>query len=683
MWRNVKTGRGATILLAFLFILLPVMMVPSAIDPDLNPRIIAVSLFCLISLIIFGRRTVHLPDSFRKVGATSFALLIIALFSVISSVNSGEALAEWLRICMLYLFLLVSVIFFQKNDLNILTLVRFISLAVFIFCAFAILQTIPIIESVLANKKFNISSSLASSLSNKNFFSEVLVLLTPAVFYAIINDDKRYRLLHILAFILAVLYIILLTSVACWVALFVSLIIVCFVFLTNRNSDTFVLKKSTAITLTATTFILLTIGYIVFEKVPVAKGLKFKAEMIAKYISDPALLEQNVTSNNNSVFDRLLMIKNSLHMIKDHPITGVGMNNWKLFYTSYGVGGTEVINSGAMNFEHPHNDYLLIFAEQGVIGLLAYLLFIYFVIKVWRIKWKTTPSTDRDFLLVILFVIISFLIISLFSYPYSRIYSPILLMFYIAMLFKKQELENSQSNGSESKLVIKPIFIFSCAAICLASVIVTSIRLNSEIHAKKMIKAKFQSNFARVIRESEKINEYFYPLEFSSTAIDWYKGMALFYSGQIPAALASYQKAILKTPYHLRTLNDLATAYEQTGLPDSAISLYKRALSISPNLHDSRFNLSATYFNQNKVDSAYNVLNYIVYKNLNIGPQENYVKFMSVILAARIQDSLKTSSDSLMVNKMNSFINDIPRTKKYIRTYEGRTIWPDVFKIAK
>lgn len=251
------------------------------------------------------------------------------------------------------------------------------------------------------------------------------------------------------------------------------------------------------------------------------------------------------------------------------------------------------------------------------------------------------------------------------------------------MLFKKQELENSQSNGSESKLVIKPIFIFSCAAICLASVIVTSIRLNSEIHAKKMIKAKFQSNFARVIRESEKINEYFYPLEFSSTAIDWYKGMALFYSGQIPAALASYQKAILKTPYHLRTLNDLATAYEQTGLPDSAISLYKRALSISPNLHDSRFNLSATYFNQNKVDSAYNVLNYIVYKNLNIGPQENYVKFMSVILAARIQDSLKTNSDSLMVNKMNSFINDIPRTKKYIRTYEGRTIWPDVFKIAK
>jgi O-antigen ligase len=683
MWRNVKTGRGATIFLAFLFVLLPIIMVPSAIDPDLNPRIIAVSLFCLICLIFFGRQIVLLPESFRNVGITSLALLMIAIFSTISAVNSGEAFAEWLRICIIYLFLLVSVTFLQKYDLNFHTVVRFISLAVLIFCSFAILQTVPIIEAILANKKFSISSSLASTLSNKNFFSEVLVLFTPAVFYGIINDEKRFRSIHIPAFILAVFYIILLTSVACWVAFFVSIAIVCFVFLMNRNADTLVVKKSTAIALTAITFILLAIGYLVFEKVPVAKGLKFKAEMVTKYISDPALLQQNASSNNNSVFDRLLMIKNSLLMISDHPVSGVGMNNWKLFYTSYGIGGTEVINSGAMNFEHPHNDYLLIFSEQGVFGLLAYLLFFYFVLKAWRTKWKNATSSDRTFLLVILFAIISFLILSLFSYPRSRIYSSVLLMFYISLIFIKQDSENAELKKPESKFVLKPVFIYSFAIICLASLIVTSIRLDSEIHAKKMIKAKFQSNFARVIRESEKINEYFYPLEFSSTSIDWYKGMALFYSGQIPAALASYQKAILKTPYHLRTLNDLATAYEQTGLPDSAISLYKRALAISPNLHDSRFNLSATYFNQNKVDSAYNILNYITYKNLNIGPQENYVKFMSVILAARIQDSLKISTDTVMISKMNSFISDLPRTKKYIRAYEGRSIWPDVFKEAK
>jgi hypothetical protein len=54
-----------------------------------------------------------------------------------------------------------------------------------------------------------------------------------------------------------------------------------------------------------------------------------------------------------------------------------------------------------------------------------------------------------------------------------------------------------------------------------------------KFHAKKMIKAKFQSNFARVIRESEKINEYFYPRWNMPVLLsNGIKGMALFYSGQ-------------------------------------------------------------------------------------------------------------------------------------------------------
>ena len=262
------------------------------------------------------------------------------------------------------------------------------------------------------------------------------------------------------------------------------------------------------------------LGTVIFLKFPVGQNLKFKSEMMSKYLSDPTLLDQNVKTNNNSVFDRILMIRNSLKMIADHPLTGAGLNNWKLLYPSYGIGGTEVINSGAMNFEHPHNDYLLVFSEQGIIGLILYLLFFIFVFSVWITKWKSSGSNERSFLLVILFSVVAFLVISLFSYPRSRIYTPVLLMFIISLLFRKE-------NENEKTFSIQPVVAIIAGVICLSCVIVTSIRLNSEVHAKKLIIAKMKRNFARVIRESEKIDPFWYPIEVNSTSIDWYR-VALF-----------------------------------------------------------------------------------------------------------------------------------------------------------
>jgi len=324
-----------------------------------------------------------------------------------------------------------------------------------------------------------------------------------------------------------------------------------------------------------------------------------------------------------------------------------------------------------MNFEHPHNDYLLIWSEQGIFGLIAYLSFFFFVFKFWRNRWKELQSSDRSLLLMILFSIVAFLVISFFSYPRSRIYTPLVLMFFVAYLFK------TETNGKT--FTLRPLIIILTASICLISVIVTSIRLKSEIHMKVLIASKMKKNFARVIRESERIDQFFYPIDFTATSVNWYRGMALFYSGRIQDALIEYQLAIRQTPFHLRTLNDLATTYEQTGMPDSAIAYYKKALSISPFLTDSRLNLSATYFNQNKIDSAYETINQLNYSKLNIGPQENYVTFMSAILTAKVLDSLNVSTDTILINKMTIFVNDIPRTKKYIRAYKGKTIWPDVF----
>ncbi len=676
MWRISKASSGGFAFLVFLFVILPFLNVYSAIDPDLNPRLIAISAFCAFGILALSRNSIMIPAEFKSIGIASLGILMVSLIAVISSINTGEALAEWFRIFIIYFFAIIAILIIRKSNIETRIILRFVSFSTLIFCGYAIAQTVPIVDAILNHKEFRISSDLASTLSNKNFFSEVLTLLIPSTFLGLFQDERRFKALHFVAFLMCTLYIFLLSSLSCWIAISVSLLIVVVVFLFNSSTGIRAIKKSSVLGFTFSILLLFSILAFVLVKFPIGKNLLFKFHSISNYISDPALLDQNINSNNNSIFDRLLMIRNSVRMIGDHPIFGAGLNNWKLLYTSYGVGGTEVINSGAMNFEHPHNDYLLIFSEQGVFGLIAYLLFFFFVFKAWKRKWKDANGESRSFLIVILFSVVAFMIMSCFSYPRSRIYTPILLMFYISLLFMKQEKE-------ENEIIIKPLYGILAGVICLVGVFVASIRLNSEIHAKKMMIAKMQKNFARVIRESEKIDPLFYPMEINSTSIAWYRGMAFFYSGQVQAALTEYRKAILITPNHLRTINDLATAFEQTGQPDIAIFYYKKALQISPDLTDSRFNCSATYFNQNKVDSAYQILSFLSYYNLSIGPQENYVKFMSAILAARISDSLKISKDTVLIDKMNTFINDIPATKKYIRNYTGKAIWPDVFSDTK
>lgn len=672
MWRITNSGKGEFFYLAFLFLFLPIFNVPAAIDPDLMPRLIAISFFCFLSFLLMLKKPFVLPISFKQIGYIAFFIVIWTFISTYNSVNFGEAISEWLRIVVVYSFLLLSIQFVKAEKLKLFIVFRFISLAVLIFSCIAVIQTIPILKAVLEHKRIFVSSYLASSLSNKNFFSEVLVLFLPALFYSFLKDNKKYKLLHFVAFVFALFYIIFLTSLACWIAIVVSSVLVGILLLITKQSKELKGKRSNLPLVFVSGIVLLIIGYIVFEKSPVTKNLKTKGELLSNYFSNPTLLDKNIAENDNSIFERALMIRNSLKMIQDHPIVGAGLNNWKLFYTSYGVNGSEVINSGAMNFEHPHNDYLLIFSEQGIIGFLLYILFFIFVLRVWMNKWKNSSSTERSFLLVILFVISSFLVFSFFSYPRSRIYTPILLMFYISLLFKSSEEDRKP-------IELKKLYVFIISMLCLSSFVIANIRLNSEIHAKRMIQAKFDNNFAKVVREADKINTYFYPLEVNNTSINWYKGMAYFYSNNIPLALKEYQQAIVETPYHIRTMNDLGTAYQQSGMIDSALSYYQRVLEISPYLSDARLNLSATYYNLNQIDSAYNTLNVLYYKDLRIGPGENYVNYMSVILTAKIYDSLQVSKDTLMINKLNTFITDTPRVKKYIRSYSGRNIGADIF----
>jgi len=75
-----------------------------------------------------------------------------------------------------------------------------------------------------------------------------------------------------------------------------------------------------------------------------------------------------------SVGQRVVMWRNSYRMIRDHAVLGVGSGGYQDGYRPYAAG---VRDWQRFETDDPHNQFLKILGEQGIIGLAAFLFFIY------------------------------------------------------------------------------------------------------------------------------------------------------------------------------------------------------------------------------------------------------------------------------------------------------------------
>jgi len=119
--------------------------------------------------------------------------------------------------------------------------------------------------------------------------------------------------------------------------------------------------------------------------------------------------------------ERIQIWKNTVELIKDQPVLGYGSGNWDVFFPSKGINKIPRMAIRNETVARPHNDYLWITAETGIIGLLIYLslliLIYFYTIRAIR------QSEDRAFTIKLIFLISFFtgyLIIAFFDFPRER-----------------------------------------------------------------------------------------------------------------------------------------------------------------------------------------------------------------------------------------------------------------------
>jgi O-antigen ligase len=91
--------------------------------------------------------------------------------------------------------------------------------------------------------------------------------------------------------------------------------------------------------------------------------------------------------DEGSAATRVTLSELAFSMIEDHPIRGVGANNSPLMIKEY-----VTIDMGETWLNAIHNKYLLVWAETGIGGLLAFVWFLFITIY-WG--WRASKTNNR------------------------------------------------------------------------------------------------------------------------------------------------------------------------------------------------------------------------------------------------------------------------------------------------
>ena len=131
-------------------------------------------------------------------------------------------------------------------------------------------------------------------------------------------------------------------------------------------------------------------------------------------------------SVNSSVGARILFITNSLEIIKENPLLGVGTGDFPSEYKKISLRRSPM-GPYATN---PHNMYTLVLVQSGIVGLLSMLMIMYYQIKL-SFKESDRLLQDVGFALPILFLVI----MMSDSYLLGH-YTGLLFIFFSAFLYK-------------------------------------------------------------------------------------------------------------------------------------------------------------------------------------------------------------------------------------------------------
>ena len=591
---HIMLSRLPSMVVATGLLVMPWILSSKLIDPALLPRTIlwAAMLAAVSACVILGRAGFRGAAHALWQQRFPWIMLLVYLGSVALSISQAgepaEAMFEALRSGLWVLSIWLLALVFQRDSQAFGLICRVSVLLTLALTGVGLLQYYELAFLDLPG-----SRPPQATMVNRNLLTSALCLLAPFALYTSLRRSAVWRTTAVVALAAATALIMLANSRAAWLALAVAgtttVVVLAWGYggLKLGRQQKQLYRRRLGWTVAAV------IATAVFFGSPLPRG--DQASVVERMSAATAL-------HQASVGERLGLWERTLPLIRKHPLLGVGPGNWKIEYAAGGLEGLRA-EDGQTLFQRPHNDFLWIASESGLIALLAYLGLLgyagYACVACLR------RGTDKDQILtaaVMLFGIIAWAVIAVFSYPKERTVHLLLTSLMLASVWSAAAGAWSVEGGTRRGA------LFGAAAVALllaiAAGIVAGERWRSERHTWRALEARRRGDWHSVIREMDRARSWAVKLDPTATPLAWYRGVGYFSTGRVDAALRDFETACAVNPYHLFSLNNRAACYERRGNHDEAQRYYLESLRLSPNSAEALLNLAAVYYNSGRYEDA-------------------------------------------------------------------------------
>jgi O-antigen ligase len=631
-----------------LFIVMPFAFSPKLQDVEQSPRFLMMAVIVVAAAVAVAVSLLSKRKAPFIIPGSRFHFVILAWVAVtfvgwMRSINDGDGLFELLKILLfvsLYFLFLISIANDAKGRL---WFYRCITSSLILFIAIGVSQALPqVMEALESGQPLKVDYSITSSLGNKNFFAEMLLLMLPFAFLCFVNDNRMWKTISAIAMILVVVILILLQTLSTWLALVTAVFVLMLLLIAKRE---LFLKNSVSgksiLLFAGGGVLVVALSLVVFFSLTDTSQITKRITDFRQLLSDEDPTEG--ISQQNSVRDRVVMWKNAVHVAEDYPLFGTGLANLKIIAPEYGLGSDYHIAEGTIVYTHPHNEFLFVQGELGLTGLIIYVM-MFAMLFVFAWKQSAQATSSQEFLLpaAILFMMVCLLVISMVSLPSTRFYPSVMVMLAAALL-----VNGAKNRGDISVSQIKKFGWVPLALIFLTggyAAAVGNSRMKSDFALSDALISERKRNFGRMKQSLLTIDRSAYPIDVNSTPVAWYLGYVEFYLGNREAAFTYFTEAEKVNRNHLMLLNDLGTCYNLKGDPATAELYYRKALSNQPYFGNALVNLAVLQFNAGQLDSSYQTL-----MKHKTKISQDHVNVFATIISAK---AANYTSDTLIINKI-------------------------------
>lgn len=294
---------------------------------------------------------------------------------------------------------------------------------------------------------------------------------------------------------------------------------------------------------------------------------------------------------------RLILWQHISEMLRNDYIwlTGVGLGNYQYHYPKYSDGFLANIHSLA---DRPHNDYLWIWTETGIMGLITYL---WLIGTVLAMALKIIRTTTRPPLIALTILslasITAILGHAFFSFPKERITPSMLLWMNFAIIgivynAVRQETIPSSLEPSHSIRYLKIwglVLVGSFFAIALWSTELSRRWLLHDYHFQSAQQDNVDENYTAALQEITKAESYGH-LNYRTPFLE---GVIHTKLKHYTAAIRAYEHCLRENPTYVNALYNLGVTYYKIGEYGKAGEYFLNAITIDPTFYSAHINLAA------------------------------------------------------------------------------------------